>query len=80
MSIAEFIKAGNAKLEELIEKYPRQLPVPVVAELLGSSENNIRQAVEDSEIGLSWRKAGKLKRGFCIPTGLFIRWYTKGVY
>jgi len=80
MTIAEFIKQDNEKLEEIIAKYPRQIPVLVISELVGADIDSVRQAIESNQIGLSWRKANKLNRGFCIPTGLFIRWYTKGVY
>lgn len=80
MSIAEFIKQDTEKLEEIIEKYPRQVPVSVVSDFVGADVESVRQAIESNQIGLSWRKAGKLNRGFCIPTGLFVRWYTKGVY
>lgn len=75
MTINEFLKADTEKLEELIEKYPQQIPVAVASELMGVDPNNLRQAIQEGNLGISWRKPGKLNRGFCIPTGKFVRWW-----
>lgn len=74
--INEFMFKDNSKLEEIIEKYPKQIPVDVIAEWWGCTPDSIRtMLIEDNIIGVGWRKAGKLNRGFCIPTGHFLRWY-----
>ena len=47
----------------------------IVAELMGVSPENLRQAVSEGELGISWRKPGKLTGGNCIPTAKFVRWW-----
>jgi len=75
MSISEFIRADTEQIEEIIEKHPKQIPIPVVAELMAVDPNNLREAIGSGYLGLSWKKPGKLNRGFCIPTGKFVRWW-----
>lgn len=81
MTIKEFLDNDVKKLEEIIEQHPKQIPVSVVAELLGCSLESVRTMCEENHVfGEGWRKSGKLNKGFCIPTALFVRWYTKGIY
>lgn len=75
MSINEFIEADNKKVEKIIEEYPHQIPTKVAAELLGLTEKSMREFLSGSAIGMSWRKAGAVSRGFAIPTAQFVRWY-----
>lgn len=75
MTLTEFIKADNERLEKIIEEYPNQIPIPVAAELIGVDPNNLRDSIEHGNLGISWKKPGKLNRGFCIPTAKFIRWW-----
>lgn len=80
-TIRQFLDADIAKLEDIIERYPKQIPVKVVAELLGCGIESIHNACEETGLfGISWRKPGKVNKGYCIPTGVFVRWYTKGIY
>lgn len=74
-TIKTFLEADTQKLEQIIEKYPRQIPAKIVAELMGVSPENLRQAVSEGELGISWRKPGKLTGGNCIPTAKFVRWW-----
>lgn len=75
MKIPEFIKTDTEQLEKIIDEYPKQIPIPVVADLMAMDPNNLREAVEDGSLGISWKKPGKVNRGFCIPTGKFVRWW-----
>lgn len=74
-TIKTFLEADTQKLEQIIERYPRQIPAKIVAELMGVSPENLRQAVSEGELGISWRKPGKLTGGNCIPTAKFVRWW-----
>ena len=75
MTVEEFIAEDKAKVEEIITKYPRQIPVPVIAEMLGTDQNSLRAAIDGGALGISWRKDGKLNRGYCIPTAKFVYWW-----
>lgn len=57
--IAEFLKNDEAKVEEMIKKYPIAIPITEVATLRG----------------ITWRTPGAANKGFNIPTSPFIRWY-----
>ena len=76
MSISDFIKSDNSKIEEIIEKYPRQIPVSVIAELVGMDANSLRCAISKGNeplFGFCWQKTGKVNQGFAIPTAPFVR-------
>lgn len=73
--IRAFIDTDNQKLEQIIEKYPLSVPVPIAAEFLGCHQDTLRSALENGRLGFSERKIGKVNRGFVIPTGHFVRWY-----
>ena len=73
--IKAFIDTDNQKLEQIIEKYPLSVPVPIAAEFFGCHQDTLRSALEDGRLGFSERKLGKVNRGFVIPTGHFVRWY-----
>jgi len=74
MTIKEFIERDNEKLQQLINKYPKQIPCNVVAEYVGCSPENVRAAVDGGSLGFHWRKPGRLTSGNCIPTSKFVRW------
>lgn len=80
MSTAEeklnaFIVNDTNKLAEIVDKHPFQIPVPVLSDFFGCSEDTLRSALENGFLGIAERKPGKLNRGFVIPTGHFVRWY-----
>ncbi len=78
MSVEEFLSNDRQRVQELIEKYPQNIPLKVCAEFLGMHSDSLRQVIEDNQkIGLSWRKSGSLNRAFHIPTAVFVRWYMK---
>ncbi len=77
-TIQKFLDDDGERLAEMVLQYPKQIPIPVLAEFLGCSPDSLRMSLTTkSDIGFSWQKFGKQNRGFCIPTGLFIRWYMK---
>ena len=74
--IQEFIDQDTEWLAEMVEKYPRQIPIPILAEKFGCDENTIRENLESKGLlGISERKPGKVNRGFVVPTAHFVRWY-----
>lgn len=74
--INAFIEADTDWLAEIVEKHPQQIPLTVIAEKFGCSQDTIRENLESKGLlGISERKPGKLNRGFVIPTAHFIRWY-----
>ena len=76
MTIDEFLKADADKINEILEKYPRQIPVAVVAELVGMDLNSLRCAIAKGNehlFGFCWQKTGKTNQGFAIPTAPFVR-------
>lgn len=74
--ITEFLAADTERLAEIIEKYPLQIPVPVLAELFGCHQDTLRNALQEQGLlGIAERRPGKLNRGFVIPTAHFVRWY-----
>ena len=61
---------------QIIEIYPKQIPVPVVADLMGMSPENLRISIMQGNttlFSLSWQKTGKDNKGFAIATAPFIR-------
>ena len=74
--ITEFLAADTERLVEIIEKYPLQIPVPVLAELFGCHQDTLRNALQEQGLlGIAERRPGKLNRGFVVPTAHFVRWY-----
>lgn len=75
MDIAEFLENDIKKLELIIEKRPKQISAPIVAEYLGCSSEGLRCSITQfGKIGLHWTVLGKLTSGNCISTAKFIRW------
>lgn len=74
--INDFLNADTEKLANIIEQYPIQVPVAIIAELFGCHQDTLRNALQEQGLlGIAERKAGKLNRGFVIPTAHFVRWY-----
>ncbi len=74
--ITAFLADDTAKLAEIIEKYPMQIPVPIIAELFGCTQDTLRNALQEQGLlGIAERRPGKLNRGFVVPTAHFVRWY-----
>lgn len=74
--IQDFINQDTEWLAEMVEKYPRQIPIPVLADKFGCDEDTIRENLASMNLlGLAERKPGRLNRGFVVPTAHFIRWY-----
>lgn len=74
MSIAKLLKADEEKILKIASDYPVQVPVPVVAELLGCNPENVRQAIDEGKLGLSWKNPGRVNH---VPTVHFVRWYLR---
>ena len=74
-AISEFLENDDKKIEELIKEYPVSIPTDVAAKFLGINPASMRAIMNDGTVGLSWKKDGKLNRGFFLPTAHFLRWY-----
>lgn len=73
-----YMKSDTEKVAEIIEKYPKQIPVHTIAEWWGCDDDSVRCALEQSSVfGIGFRQAGKVNRAFVIPTGAFVRWYLR---
>lgn len=76
--LEEYIKETRQKLEEIITKYPRQIPVSVVADYLGAHPDSIRASVENHPVfGIAWRKSGSTRIEHCIAARVFVPWAAK---
>lgn len=76
MSIDDFLKSDTEKMLEIVKKYPKQIPVAVVAELFGMDAGNLRCAIAKGNehiFGICWQNTGKTNQGFAIPTAPFVR-------
>lgn len=76
-AIRDFLSADEAKVEQLIKEYPVSIPTAKAAEFLGVNLASMRAIIESGSLGLSWRKEGKLNKGFFLPTTQFLRWYMR---
>ena len=74
--IQDFLDKDTEKLAEIVKRYPRQIPIPVISEWWGCDEDTLRTSLQEQGLlGIAERKPGKLNRGFVVPTGHFVRWY-----
>ena len=74
--ISEFLSNDTEKLAEIVEEYPFQIPVPVIAEWWHCSQDSLRAALtQQGLLGIAEKKPGKVNFGFVVPTGHFVRWY-----
>lgn len=75
--IKKFMDNDDQKIERLISEYPVSVPTKVAADFLGIDAASMRAIISDNTVGLSWKKEGKLNKGFFIPTPQFLRWYMR---
>ena len=74
--IQNFLDTDIKQISDIVQKYPVQIPVPVVAELLGTSPTNLRVCIEQCKtdfLSLSWQNSGKSNKGYAIATAPFVR-------
>ena len=76
MSVSEFLNQDMKRIEDLVEKHPRNIPVNALAEFLNVSLESVRGAIVSGNYGF-WYQNTINKRGFTIPTGNFVRWYLR---
>lgn len=65
-------------LIELYKKYPKKLPLKVVADLIGINEEGLKANIQSGQcpFGLGYKLNGKGNRISVIPTLTFLLWYT----
>lgn len=78
-TIENFLREDEIRVESLIKKYPTTIPTEEAAKLLGMTVETLRACIDEDKLGVSWRKDGKLNRGYRIPTAPFVRWYLRCV-
>ncbi len=74
--VISFIQNDNNRLDELIKNYPVSIPVSALADFLNCDSSSVRSAIENKVYGMAWRKPGKCRYAYLIPTAQFVRWYT----
>lgn len=76
--IKSYMEQDTEKVAALIEAYPQNIPVHVLAEFLHCTQNSVRSMLETTNsFGIAWRQAGSVNRAFLIPTAVFVRWYLR---
>lgn len=73
--IKHFLDEDLDRVDDLLEKYPINIPVAAVAEFLHISGDSVRSAIECGAFGIVWRKTGKVNKAYSVPTAQFVRWY-----
>ena len=74
--IKDYLEKDSNKLADIIEEYPFQIPVKVIAEWWHCSGDSIRNAlIQHGLLGIAQKQPGKVNAGFVIPTGHFVRWW-----
>lgn len=75
--IPQCITEKILELNQIVEKYPNNIPIPVIADFFGCDFRSVRAYLECAQysFGMAWQKAGKANRGFLIPTAKFYMWY-----
>ena len=74
--IKDYLIKDSNKLAQIIEEYPFQIPVKVIAEWWHCSGDSIRNAlIQHGFLGIAQKQPGKVNAGFVIPTGHFVRWW-----
>ena len=77
----EILKERLNELEELVKKYPIDIPIIEAAKFLHMHPESLRYAIIQGTSGfasLAWQKPGAKNRGFLIPTIAFYQALTGG--
>lgn len=73
--IKKFLEADEDKVKKLISENPVSVTPGTIAEFLGIQVQSVRAILDNNRLGVSWRKDGKLNKGYLISTPMFVRWY-----
>jgi len=81
MTIKEYQAETIEKLEAIINQYPQKIPTKVAAEFIGCDAESLNAYLQSPvcQIGIAWRKPGKLNQAFCVSTRLFVAWAYKNL-
>lgn len=71
----EFMQQDKEWLDEIVQKYPKNIPIAALAERFGCAVETVRAIVEAGGFGFSWRKPGRANHAYLIPTAQFVRVY-----
>jgi hypothetical protein len=65
------------ELNQLVEKYPKDIPVSAAADFLGMDGRSLKSYLMNplNALGLDWKREKAANRGFHIPTAKFYLWY-----
>ena len=73
--IVQYLNDDEARLSKLASENQIQLSPNKIADFLGTPVQSVRSMIDAGIFGASWRKDGKLNKGYFVPTANFIRWY-----
>ena len=79
--IPESIKNKLLDLNQLANKYPDVIPLPVAAKFMGISDEGLRAYLDNDHapFGMTWKQMGAVNRAYKIPTTRFYAWYRNGL-
>ncbi len=71
------VRESVEKLNELVQKYPIEIPLPEAAKFMGTKPESLRAAIDCGNFkpGYSWRREMAANKGYKIPTVPFYLWY-----
>lgn len=69
-----------SELNQLVQEYPKDIPLPKVAEFLNVDKEGLRRCIETGKcpFGISWQKTLDGNRAFKIPSLTFYLWTMAG--
>lgn len=71
-----FIANEDKWLNDLVVRYPSQIPVKELADHWGCNPESVREMLMHAPVfGLHWKKVGAKNNSFLIPTYKFVGWY-----
>ena len=70
--VQNFIDERYAEIMDIIKKYPKQIPIPVVADLIGSGQASVRESVEGGALGIERgvRTTPQIRATVCLRLSL----------
>lgn len=78
MKTPTHIRDKLEELSQIVDQYPENVPVAVVAKYFGIKPDSLRAMIQSRRcpFGLGWLKPNAANQAFCIPTITFYLWVT----
>lgn len=74
-NIVKYLEDDEARLSQLVAENPVHLSPQKIADFMNTPVPSVRSMIDAGVFGASWRKDGKLNRGYFVPTANYLRWY-----